>query len=357
MATDEELYKIIVKTQGEADVERLSAAIRKEQDAIRLLTAELRLGAISQAQFDASAKKAAASISQSTQEMKKFQRASASGATQGLTQLGYTLDDLQYGFKGIANNIQPLLSTIPQLAKIAPVIAIVSTAAFQLYEHWDQLAGLFGQSKVKTQTEEMEELGKKTKKTADETERLARAENLRSTAETLAKGKTAAEQASDSAVTAAVGEAGFGQVIAGLQANAPNLVNDQGDALVAREKLEKLLYGGLGNKHVPGTGATFNKSLDEPQVKAERLRLEKELADARNLTAQGKIAQAANSGDWGAVPLDQLIAAVEKDPSKFGGKKKGGALLTSLKEAAKTPQEREDQQGRRRRPTAGIQQE
>jgi hypothetical protein len=40
MANDEEIYKIIAQTQGQVDVERLSAAITKQENAIRLLTAE-----------------------------------------------------------------------------------------------------------------------------------------------------------------------------------------------------------------------------------------------------------------------------------------------------------------------------
>jgi hypothetical protein len=62
---------------------------------------------------------------------------------------------------------------------LAPVISIAAIAAYQLYEHWDQLATLFGQGRVKTQAEEMDELSKKTSKTADETARLLKLEQER----------------------------------------------------------------------------------------------------------------------------------------------------------------------------------
>lgn len=66
----------------------------------------------------------------------------AAGWQQALIQLGYTVDDAQAGFRGIANNIQPLLSAIPGLARIAPPIAIAATVGYELYTHWDKFQAL-----------------------------------------------------------------------------------------------------------------------------------------------------------------------------------------------------------------------
>jgi hypothetical protein len=93
-----------------------------------------------------------------------------------MMQAGYAADDLQYGFKGIANNIQPILQSIPALASLAGPISIAAIAVYQLYEHWDQIQGLLGMgipqpalkgpellaANLKKATEEMEALQKKT---------------------------------------------------------------------------------------------------------------------------------------------------------------------------------------------------
>jgi hypothetical protein len=100
----------------------------------------------------------------------------ASGhAARALLQLGYMVDDVQYGFAGIVNNIAPFVLALSggnqSLAAGAQVAAV---AAYQLYSHWDELMASFGAGKVLTEAEAMEKLAKATEKTVEQEEKLAK---------------------------------------------------------------------------------------------------------------------------------------------------------------------------------------
>ena len=103
-------------------------------------------------------------IAQAGGGMQRFQ--------QGMIQAGYAVDDLQYGFKGIANNIQPLLMALGLGGGLAGIISIVVTGVVQLQQHWDSLMSAFGMGRVKTQAEEMDELAKATSRTVEQTAKL-----------------------------------------------------------------------------------------------------------------------------------------------------------------------------------------
>jgi len=93
---------------------------------------------------------------------------------QGLMQLGYIADDIQYGFSGIVNNIAPLAYGLGGSAGVAVAAQTAAVAIYQLYVNWDKLTDALGVSGVRTEAEEMERLEKATSRTADETERLNR---------------------------------------------------------------------------------------------------------------------------------------------------------------------------------------
>jgi hypothetical protein len=171
MPSDAEIIEFIVKVENEAKVNALAEAIKLEEANLKKLIATM-------GSHDAATKASASALLGLNSQLKSAGGSSKS-AGQALSQIGYAADDLQYGFKGIANNIQPILSQIPAMAGLAGPISIAAIAANQLYEHWDQIAGLFGQGHAKSQAEEMEELGKKTEKTADETARLLKYEEQR----------------------------------------------------------------------------------------------------------------------------------------------------------------------------------
>lgn len=71
------------------------------------------------------------------------------GAGMAMMQLGAIVDDVQYGFRGVVNNIQPLGTTLATAmgASTAGAMAfggalgIASVAAYQLFQNWDKIFG------------------------------------------------------------------------------------------------------------------------------------------------------------------------------------------------------------------------
>ena len=118
---------------------------------------------------------------------------------QVLNQTGFALDDLQYGFRGVGNNIQPVLGAIPGFGQWAAIIAIAATGAYQLFSHWDSLTRLFETKQaiphaahdVEALKNELEKAKEETKKLEENTTltttELARYNELRATTARLEK--------------------------------------------------------------------------------------------------------------------------------------------------------------------------
>lgn len=80
--------------------------------------------------------------------------AGGSGAlARGMMQVGYVMDDLQYGFAGVVNNISPLVYSFSTAAGastamasgIAAATQVLVVAGYQAYTHWDDFMDLLGQ--------------------------------------------------------------------------------------------------------------------------------------------------------------------------------------------------------------------
>jgi len=177
MALTTEEQQLVMKVMNTADVERLNAVLAAETKTVVELEEAKKRGLITDAAYERQIKRTTESLSANQLEHARLQtalkqaNASVKGWNQALVQVGYTVDDLQYGFKGIANNIQPVLMSIPGVGAWAAGIAIASTATYQLYTHWESLANTFEQKvKIPTVTanvaamkRELEEANKKLK--------------------------------------------------------------------------------------------------------------------------------------------------------------------------------------------------
>jgi uncharacterized coiled-coil protein SlyX len=77
------------------------------------------------------------------------------------------IEDLQYGVAGVVNNIPSLVMAMGGSAGLTAAISLAAVAASQLYKHWDELMGAFGQtSPIRSATEELEKLEKVANRTA-----------------------------------------------------------------------------------------------------------------------------------------------------------------------------------------------
>ncbi len=133
--------KFVVDIQNEEKIEQLTKDINAQEAAIKKLSAQLRQGAINQAQFTAAAAPMGEAIAKATKEMQSLQ--AASGMTgRGLLQLGYAVDDIQYGFNAIVNNIPQIVMGFGASAGIAGAVAVAAVAINQLIKHWSDLSDI-----------------------------------------------------------------------------------------------------------------------------------------------------------------------------------------------------------------------
>lgn len=179
MATEEEIYKIIAKVEGDSQVKQLGDELAKAEKKLADMIQMQGAGSVGAkhyaeevAHLAASLKQADSAMQQSAGAMKQVE-GGAGIASHKVMQLGQTLDDLQYVPE---QGLRPIINNVMQLS---PVLGIAMIAAQLLYTNWDNLAKLFGQGHTKSQAEEMEELGKKTEKTAEETAKLLKYEEMR----------------------------------------------------------------------------------------------------------------------------------------------------------------------------------
>ena len=324
MATNSELFEIVLNVINKDKVDAAKQSIQQEEEAIRQLIAQLKAGAITQAQFDAATLKSAASIKQAGTALQQMgQRI----PTAGLNQIAYAIDDLQYGFKGIANNIQPILMGFQATAAFAGPIAILAIGINALYMNWDSIAKLWGGGHTKTQAEELAELAKQTSLTADEAERLQRAQSVPDKVKQLQQGQTEAQSAQDAAVTKAIIEAGPRDVAAGIAKNAPGLLASQPEVGIAQDEVNKAKKEYDTYKDYPDSTA-YADAQDALVRASEKLRKAQEKV-ANELAATGALSKLFPGG------LNQLRSIVDKDVTAFGPN--GNQLRKDLGEAAKSP--------------------
>lgn len=237
---------------------------------------------------------------------------------QGLMQLGFALDDVQYGMKGLSNNIPGLLTSFGTGAGLAGVISIVAIGAYQLYSHWDQLMGLMGMGKVKSQADEMEELAKKTEKTADETARLLKYQERQATVTKQRGAKTDAESEQEKLVNEAIAKNDNDVVVRGL-AQLKMGTDPRVKALERQQAHEEQI------RRISTNGRAGLS--DDENARFERRR--GALANTIDAEVRDQLAKATH--DPGA--LQGLVNKVTSNPEAFGGREKGMKLAAGLMDA------------------------
>lgn len=119
-----------------------------------------------------------------------------------LMQLGAIVDDVQYGFTGVVNNIGPLIYGLSGSMSIAAGAQIAAVGVFQLYKHWDDLRELFGDLEPMHRAEStLEGIRKKVQELRKEVEGgipwakdAAKLEELEAKLEKLQKAESAVKQ-------------------------------------------------------------------------------------------------------------------------------------------------------------------
>jgi hypothetical protein len=165
-----------------------------------------------------------------------------SGLAMGMMQVGYMIDDIQYGFQAIVNNIAPLGmsiatafgASIPQAQAFAATAQIAGVAAYQLYKNWDNLMDAMGTGRVRSEAEEMKELAKATERTADEEERLLQFKEREQAVKRQESMRPEAEEKSSKAFREAIAEGDYKTIKRGV-------IQTKRDVLINRPEVQPIV--------------------------------------------------------------------------------------------------------------------
>lgn len=251
-------------------------------------------------------------------------------------QFGYMVDDIQYGFQSIVNNVAPLTQSLAlgmgQSAAAANAwgagVQIAAVGAYQLYRHWDDFLALLEIPTVRTEAEEMEALGDKTRKTADETDRLNKYKREQARIQAILDRRPEGEEKSNKATLDAIVEADSERVLKGIM----DTLGGEGRLKRIDSETEKIL------KEEEEMVAIAEKDYGKDSMVAEATRKtardhrkeEQDKVDKENLAYAKKIMV-------DPAKRDTLIALAEKHPTAFPD-----GLAGNLR--AETPDARDRQQ-------------
>jgi hypothetical protein len=216
----DQIDRLILKTEGEVEVERLKTALEAEEKALRASIAAHGAHA-------AASRNAAQGVLSYQSQLKAAeagvrQAGAATGSlTSSFTTLGYVINDAdqinvswQAGIRSLANNIPAATMALQNMAQVgvagvtaallSPAGLIIGLTALAslapvIVAHWGDIEDAFGMGAVETEAEEFERLGKAIAKTADEQERFNTLKREEQTGKAL--------QESEPAVTAAARQA------------------------------------------------------------------------------------------------------------------------------------------------------
>lgn len=273
---DQEVYEIVMKVLGEEKVKGLSQQLQAQEQALKSLLTSMQASGATQAQMVAATSAQATAIRNLSRELADAQKEMSrfNMNQQGLLKLGYLLDDLQYvgemGLRPIINNLMVL----------EPRLGIAALLFETLYRNADRLRDVLGMGGTKTEAQEMEELGKKTEKTAEETLKLLKYERERANIKTQieTQPKHVSEMAQE--VNRVIGEFGQPKMVQTLLAvdkaryeNLPENAQDKARVDALDRSIAKLTNNGMWE---PDSQAQIKME----ERDALRKRMEKRSADA-----------------------------------------------------------------------------
>jgi len=138
------------------------------------------------------------------------------GGGMGLLMVSQFVDDMQYGFKALTNQIPQVGMALGSALgmgtdaamKLGGALGIAGVAVNLLINHWDDLMEAMSLGKVLTEAEQMERLAKATKLTADEQERLNRFKRAESAGKELSDKQSSGVAKTEAEIKTAIGEMG-----------------------------------------------------------------------------------------------------------------------------------------------------
>ncbi len=168
------ILKVIVDVQNSESIKDLTKNLEMQEGVIKRLNTALQQGSITQQQFAERAAPVAQRIINTNTALAQLQTASGN-AGRGLSQLSYAVDDIQYGFNAIVNNIPQIVMGLGGSAGIAGAVGIAAVAINQLIKHWDDLTAAFRSEWSGTTVETIKRLKEVSEEAAAAFDKLAKA--------------------------------------------------------------------------------------------------------------------------------------------------------------------------------------
>jgi len=128
------LLKLAIEIKNKEDIAKVTADLNAQKAAVQALNPSM-------ANYGTEMAKIGAAAQRSSAELKSLQSASGH-AGRGLGQLAYAIDDIQYGFNAIVNNIPQIVLGLGGGMGIAGALGIAAVAANQLIKHWTELGAV-----------------------------------------------------------------------------------------------------------------------------------------------------------------------------------------------------------------------
>ncbi len=169
--------KIVVDVVNSEKVKQLTEEIKRQEQQILSWNAAMK-GASStqQAVLQTNMSNAGKTIANARTEIASLE-AAGSGAGRGLSQLAYAIDDVQYGFNAIVNNIPQIVMGLGGGAGLAGAIGIAAVAINQLIKHWSELTAAMETAWTGGSYDQLLKIEEHAEAAADAYEKLAKAKN------------------------------------------------------------------------------------------------------------------------------------------------------------------------------------
>jgi hypothetical protein len=342
VATEEEIWKYVLEVEGEAEARKLGAATDRARDAtgkfVSSLTEEEREAAKAAKAVRAAGEAAtsAGAASGAAAAQVRSIGAAFSVSTNKLQVFAQGLDDLQYVPE---QGLRPILNNLVQLS---PALGIAALGVSVLYAHSGELANLFGKGATRTEAEQMEELGKKTSKTADETQRLAKYEELRKNIKAQQEGKPEAQTKAAEAVNKAIVEGPLDEINKGVDKHFGDRIRAMAETDPAYEAAARFKkdFGSAGDApQLDAAGRKVISDRDAARNKANQAKADDDLNAIYGRARERFLGGLATKPDAARA----VERAARENPGDFGpgGAQFARSLRDGTPEAARKAAERE----------------
>lgn len=301
--------KVLVSIQNQERIQQLNRQIAEQAKLVKDLNDRYKGKSLDQ--FFVQAAPNAKKLRELNAELATLQRSqlfSGGGtrASMGLMAVGQMVDDMQYGFRSIVNNIPQVAMLLTGSTGIGGAAAIAAVAVNQLVQHWDQLIDMFRSSWLNVPADQLEKLRIQADKASDAFAKLMKTPSQFEARQlnALTDAITGGEPGGAANIVKGVRESIAAGVIPGLK---PEMTDEQTKRLANARQVDL----------VRGFGAGKNLPLMADKVQRE---INEEMNQALAKATEDLIGKALIPGEEGFSARATLRQLIAKNPKAFSEK-------------------------------------